>query len=342
METLNIAIVGMGLMGKLYARILKQTPGTAVAAVCDLEAEPLVRFAAEAGISPGIFAGGDVAGMLRAHPKVDAVFICTPEAAHGEPARLAAAAGKHLFIEKPLATTMADGRAIAAAVSGAGVKCMVGFSLRFDPRYAAAHDAVARGDIGQVVHMYARRNSPLFILKRIGGREGGTHWVGSHDLDLMLWIKGCGVTSVFSRHAGPGSAAFPVEQAITSSLRFEDGSIAVLENVWGTVGYPGRHDRIEFQANGTLGSVEVHPVETGLGIFREGTAAYPDTVYMPVVQGRITGVYRDEVDYFIDLVRGVRGPFCTVEDGLRALAVAEAIERSRRGEGEVRLDQAGS
>ena len=94
--------------------------------------------------------------------------------------------------------------------------------------------------------------------------------------------------------------------------------------------------------NGTLGSVEVHPAETGLGIFREGTAVYPDTVYMPVVQGKITGVYRDEVDYFVDLVRGVRGPFCTVEDGLRALAVADAIERSRRrGEGD-RLDEAGS
>jgi len=336
-ETLNIAIVGMGLMGKLYARILEQTPGAALAAVCDLEEEPLVRFAAEAGISPGIFPGGDVAGMLRAHPEAEAVFICTPEAAHAEAARLAAGAGKHLFIEKPLATTMADGRAIADAVGRAGVKCLVGFSLRFDPRYAGARDAVARGDIGRVVHMYARRNSPLFILKRIGGREGGTHWVGSHDLDLMLWIKGCGVRSVFSRDAGQVSADFPVEQAITSSLRFEDGSIAVLENVWGTVSYPGRHDRIEFQVNGTHGSVEVHPAETGLGVFREGNAVYPDTVYMPVVQGKITGVYRDEVDYFIDLVRGIREPFSTVDDGLRALAVADAIERSRAEAREIEL-----
>jgi predicted dehydrogenase len=337
-ETLNIAIVGMGFMGKLYARILKQTPGAAVAAVCDLEEEPLVRFAAEAGISPGIFSGGDVAGMIKAHPEIEAVFVCTPEAAHAEAARLAAGAGKHLFIEKPLATTMDDGQSIADAVGRAGVKCMVGFSLRFDPRYAGARETIAHGDIGRVVHMYARRNSPLLILKRIGGREGGTHWVGSHDLDLMLWIKGCAVKSVFSRHAGPSSADFPVEQAITSSLRFEDGSIAVLENVWGSVTYPGRHDRIEFQVNGTLGSVEVHPVETGLGIFREGNAVYPDTVYMPVVQGRITGVYRDEVNYFIDLVRGVREPFCTVEDGLRALAVADAIERSRAGEREIDLD----
>ena len=260
---------------------------------------------------------------------MDAVFVCTPEGAHAEPARLAAGAGKHLFIEKPLATTLADGRAIAAAVHEAGVKCLVGFSLRFDPRYAGAREAVRRGDIGRVVHMYARRNSPLAILKRIGGRESGTHWVGSHDLDLMLWVKGCGVKSVFSRDAGHTSADFPVEQAITSSLRFEDGTIAVLENVWGTVSYPGRHDRIEFQVNGTHGTIEVHPVETGLGVFREGNALYPDTVYMPVVQGRITGVYRDEVDYFVDLVRGTREPFATVDDGLRALAIAAAIERSR-------------
>lgn len=338
MDMLNVAIVGMGFMGRLYARILKQTSRATVAAVCDLEEEPVARFAAENGISPGIFAGGDVASMLKAHPEVGAVFICTPEAAHAQAALLCAAAGKHLFIEKPLATTIGDGRAIAEAVRQSGVRSMVGFSLRFDPRYAGAKDAVARGDIGRVVHMYARRNSPLAILKRIGGREGGTHWVGSHDIDLMLWIKGCGVASVFARHAGPGPAGFPVEQAITSSLRFEDRSVAVLENVWGAVSYPGRHDRIEFQANGTLGSVEVHSAETGLGIFREGSAIYPDTVYMPVVQGRLTGVYRDEIDYFIDLVRGFREPFSTVDDGLRALAVADAIERSRAEEREIRLD----
>jgi predicted dehydrogenase len=328
-DKLNIAIVGLGFMGRLYARILKQIPGTAIAAVCDVAEDPLARAAAELGIAPRLFAGGDVAAMLRDCPEIDAVLICTPEAAHAQAARLAARAGKHLFIEKPLATTVDDGLSIAEAVRPAGIKCLVGFSLRFDPRYAGAREAVARGDIGRVVHMYARRNSPLAIMKRIGGRESGTNWVGSHDLDLMLWIKGCGVKSVFSRHAGPASADFPVEQAITSSLSFEDGTVAVLENVWGTVNYPGRHDRIEFQVNGTQGTVEVHPVETGLGVFREGSAAYPDTVYMPVVQGKITGVYRDEIEYFIDLVRGNREPFSTIEDGLRALVVADAIERSR-------------
>ena len=339
MDDVKVAIVGVGFMGKLYARILKQIPAAQLVAVCDLDEAPLKLFAAEQGMAVGVFPGGDAEAMLRRHPEIDAVFICTPEDGHAEAACLAANAGKHLFIEKPLATTIEDGKAIAAAVRGAGVKCMVGFCLRFDPRYSGAKDAVSRGEIGPVVHLYARRNSPLFILKRIGGRASGTNWVGSHDIDIMLWINESPVKSVFARDAGTASAEFPVEQAITSSLRFEDGSVAVLENVWGTVAYPGRHDRIEFQVNGARGTIEIHPVETGLGVFREGSAAYPDTVYMPLLQGKIAGVYREEVEYFIELVRGVRAPFSTVEDGLKALVVSDAIERSRRGKREVIVEE---
>lgn len=338
MNQLKVAIVGMGFMGRLYSRILSQMPNARLIACCDLDAAPLKAFLAESNIPAAVFPDGDLRRMLNSHPEIDAVFVCTPEDKHAEAACEAARAGKHLFVEKPLATTVADARKIAETVRQTGVACMTGFCLRFDPRYAGAKDAVAKGEIGDVVHMYARRNSPVFLLRRLGGRVSHTHWVGAHDLDMMLWIKGSGVRSVFSRQAGVGVAGFKVDQAISSTLKFADGSIAVLENVWGTALTQGRHDRIEFQINGVLGTIEIHPAETGLGLFREGSAVYPDTVYSPVVQGKICGVYREEIEYFVETVRGGGHPFVSAEDGLKAVLVADAIERSRCQEREIVLE----
>lgn len=327
MRQLNVAIVGTGFMGKLYGRILKQLPTARVVAVCDLVEAPMREFAAEIGAAA--YPGADVKAMLAVQPEIEAVLICTPEDQHVEAACLAAQAGKHILVEKPLAMTAEGGQRIVDAVREAGVFSMMGYVLRFDPRYSGARDAVAKGEVGDVVHMYARRNTPLFLLRRIGGRVSGTFWVGVHDLDFMLWIKGCPATRVFSRQAGASVAEFKVDQAIVSTLQFADGSIATLENVWGVAMTPGRHDRLEFQINGTRGTVEVHPAETGLGVFNEGSAVYPDTVYMPNLHGRTVGVYRDEIEHFVSSILAGVSPVVTVEDGLKAVVVAEAIERSR-------------
>jgi len=333
---LEIAVVGTGLVGTLYARIATQLPTAHVIALCDLREDPLRQLAEEIGSHS--YSDGDVQAMLQAHPEIDAVFVCTPEEHHVEITCLAASAGKHVFVEKPLATSPADALRIADTVRTAGVLSMMGHSLRFDPRFALAYQVVARGDIGDVVHMYARRNTPLPFLRRLGGRVGGTYWVGVHDLDMMLWLKGQRVVSVFSRQAGESVAEFQLDQAISSTLKFEDGSIAVLENVWGSVSTPGRSHRLEFQVNGSQGQVEVYPYETGLAVFTEGTVSYPDTVYMPTLHGQVIGVYRNQIEHFVTSVLAGRPPIVGVEDGLATVMVADAIERSRAEGREVQID----
>jgi predicted dehydrogenase len=305
-------------------------------AVCDLIADSARRLAEEVGAQP--YVDGDTRAMLKAHPELDAVLVCTPEEHHVEVTCQAAAAGKHVLVEKPLATSPSEASTIVDAVRSAGVMSMMGHSLRFDPRFALAQKAVARGDIGDIVHMYARRNTPLPFLRRLGGRVGGTYWVGVHDLDIMLWLKGQRVVEVFSRQAGERVAEFELDHAISSTLRFEDGSIAVLENIWGAVSTPGRSHRLEFQINGTQGQVEVYPYETGLSIFSEGTVAHPDTVYMPTLHGQMVGVYRNQIEHFVSSVLAGQPPIVGVEDGLATVLVADAIERSRAQGREVQID----
>ena len=132
-----------------------------------------------------------------------------------------------------------------------------------------------------------------------------------------------------ARGAAARGAEFQLNQAISSTLKFEDGSIAVLENVWGAVATTGRSNRVEFQVNGTRGQIEIYPYETGLAVFTEGSVAYPDTVYMPSLHGQMIGVYRNQIEHFVNAVLDGVDPIVTVEDGLATVVVADAIERSR-------------
>src|SRR6185436_5083886 len=100
---------------------------------------------------------------LLADPGVDAVNIVTMWDQHAAPTLAALAAGKHVFLEKPMASTLADCDAIVSAARSAKGFLMVGHICRFNPRYAAAKEAIAAGRIGKIVSLYARRNLPAFV-----------------------------------------------------------------------------------------------------------------------------------------------------------------------------------
>src|SRR5438093_8747119 len=140
MPCLKIAVIGAGRMGQLYARIAAESPLTELSAVCGQSEAPVEAVAARWGV-PG-YAGGAYRRMLDEHPEIEAVVVATPEWLHLEPALAAIEAGKHLFLEKPMATTVAEAERIVAAANAAGITLLVCHQLRFDPRYALAKEAV--------------------------------------------------------------------------------------------------------------------------------------------------------------------------------------------------------
>src|SRR5690606_2413604 len=143
--TLGIAVVGAGRIGSLHARhLLGAVEGARLVLVADTDV------AAAEGATGGVAA---IAGSLEealADPRVDAVVIASPTDRHVEQVRAAAAAGKAIFCEKPVARTLADTVSALADVAAAGVPFQIGFHRRFDPAYAAVAEAVAAGDIGRV------------------------------------------------------------------------------------------------------------------------------------------------------------------------------------------------
>ncbi|MBI3944721.1 MAG: Gfo/Idh/MocA family oxidoreductase [Armatimonadetes bacterium] len=324
MSRLGVAVIGLGRMGAPYARVLSQLPNAKLAAVCDIDAELTRRVAAEMGV-PGY---ADYREMLAAAKDIQAVCVCTSDQAHREPCVRAAKAGKHILLEKPLATTIEDGEAIIAAARGAGVKLMVAHLLRFDPRYARAWQTVREGRIGEPIHVFARRNNILASGRRIGGRTSVLYFLGIHDIDFLLWCLEDKPTSVYATASRKLLTDLGVDDTIFALIRFAGGSVACIEASWvlPDTSFAILDARLEIV--GTQGAVYVDINGQGLTMIDAARAERVDTVYSPVLHGEVQGALRDEIEHFVTCALTGREPLITGEEALKSVRVVAAAHRS--------------
>jgi UDP-N-acetylglucosamine 3-dehydrogenase len=235
--------------------------------------------------------------------------------------------GKHLFVEKPLTMNVEEAETIVRAAAGRRSISMVGYSLRFDPRYVAMKQAIDSGDVGNLLYITARRNPSIATLERLDGRVELPFWVGVHDIDMMRWVTGSEVARVFARATPPGFKRWGVRGAYFALLTFASGVVAQLENAWEATA-AGRPQSYAFRVQGSGGLVEVRSHEQGVTIHRADAAYAPDTVYSLTSYGVINGVYRDELAYFVRCVKQGTDTEMPVLTGLEGVRVADAIMRS--------------
>ncbi len=186
---------------------------------------------------------------LLARPDIDVVVIATPEFLHAEQVAAAAAAGKHILCEKPMAPSVEEADAMLAATRAAGIKFMVGHSRRFTPRYQAVRAAIDRGAIGQVRLARENERRPRAMYRGLSlatgtwAPDGARAWTTSaqyslgaamlnaiHELDLLRWYVGDDVTSVYAE-SRIGDASTEVPDFISIQLRFANGALAGTEVV---------------------------------------------------------------------------------------------------------------
>jgi UDP-N-acetylglucosamine 3-dehydrogenase len=264
---------------------------------------------------------------LLANPDVDAVSIVTMWDQHAAPALAALQTGKHVFLEKPMASTVADCNAIVAAAQSARGFFMVGHICRFNPRYAAAKAAIAAGRIGRIVSMYARRNIPARVSDEVLNKIGPIVGDGIHDTDLMLWFSGARVVSAFAQTVDVRGRKHP--DIGWTMYRFDSGAVGVLENVWFLPERtPFRIDE-RMEVVGTEGSVHVHETHPNFTVCdRDGWDA-PDTTYWPQLNGVRGGALREELAYFTSCIQEGRRPaVITPEESRAAVVACLAAERS--------------
>jgi phthalate 4,5-cis-dihydrodiol dehydrogenase len=225
---IRLGIVGLGIAGAVMVHAAARYPGFRIVAAAEPQPAPREAFARDFDAT-----AHDDVRRLCDDPAVDAVYIATPHQFHAEHASLAAAAGKHIILEKPMALTLADCDAVIAAVEKAGVHLVVGHTHAFDPAIRAMRALIASGELGRL-GMIASWNYTNYLYRPRRPEELDTSQGGGilfnqvpHQVDIARLLGGGLVKSVRA-HAGGLDPARPTEGHAVAFLAFEDGAAASL------------------------------------------------------------------------------------------------------------------
>jgi predicted dehydrogenase len=322
-DPVRLAIIGAGRMGTLYGRIANEMARTTLIALASDHPESTAVASSELAV-PG-YDRCRYREMLERHPEIEAVVVTTPEWVHVDPVLASLAAGKHVLVEKPFATSSADAWSLVEAGRTSGRVLTVCHSLRFNPRFALMRQAVAEGKIGNVMHLYARRNSLQPVVDRVLGHFPLVYWLAPHDIDMMLWTVGSPVANV---RAWSRSGAKSRSDFIVAVLSFENGAVGVLECSWSTPGASGRPHNALFTVRGDAGMVEVMGNEQGLAVYEADSATYPDTYHAPYLHGQTEGQDRSLLRHFAGAVRGLWPPLVRAVEAAAVIDIAAAIDLS--------------
>lgn len=328
--TTRIGLVGAGFIGAVHAKALGALSEATLAAVADPQEERARALAAPA--SAAVYA--DYREMLS-REKIDAVIVATPDNAHVAVCQEAAKAGRHVFVEKPLATTLADCDAIAAAVEKHKVKALVGHTLRWEPRYALAQQAIRNGDLGTISYMYARRNNIKAVARRASGYTNVARFLAVHDIDWIQWSLGERASHVFARTSSRVLTDLNTPDAYLIVMRFPSGVLACVEVAWILPDEGSMMSDFQAEVLGGDGALHLSMQDQGLRMDRRGGLRFPDVTFLPTVRDHPQGVYVDELRHFVEMIQRDVPPVCTLAEARAAVAVVLAAEESAASGAEV-------
>lgn len=311
----GVVVIGAGVMGGFHAETVASLKEANLIAVVD-PAEKQAKAAARR-LGCRAFAGADEA---LAQPEVEAVVIVTPERIRQAPIAAALARRLPVFLEKPLATTLAEGKALDRQIRAAGVPFQIGFQRRFDPDIVAIKDALATWGPPEILRSLTRDPRPPSL--EAGLRCGGIVIATLiHDIDCSQFIAGP-IRSVFARggklvtkHDHPDWL-----DTVVATVEFASGALGILEASW-RAAY-GYDSRVEVHARG--GMLQAGGARGGTWHGRDGAC----TRYPAGFLECFATAYRREIASFVQSVRAGTPPQPSRDEALSSLRVADAIQRS--------------
>jgi predicted dehydrogenase len=328
---LRIGIVGMGFMGKTHAAAWAQTPAKITGMV-----SPLVTVATRYGATMY----PDLAAML---PHVDVVDICTPTYLHHAMVLEAAAAGKHIVCEKPLALSSQQTTEMIAVCKQAGVQLLVAQVVRFFPEYAAAKSIVERGEIGRVAvvrltrcSFKPARTNPASWFHDAAQSGGMMFDLMVHDFDYARWISG-DVDSVFAKNIANQFSNVPGDYALVI-LKHKNGALTHVEGGWA---YPAPLFRTALEIAGDQGLIE-HPANSSapLGVYLHENGSSANTDIAVPSSPLAEDPYVTQIKHFYELLTDkTTTPRVTAADGAAAVQIALAAVESTKTGRRVRIQE---
>ncbi len=327
---IRFGVVGAGLWGEAHAEVYATHPHAELAAVADTDPARARRLAERWGARK-VYTSAE---ELAADPGVDAVAVATPDFAHRGPVVAAAKAGKHIHSEKPLATSLEDAEAIAAAVRAAGVTYMVDFHARWNPPFAIARKNIEEGMLGRIMSAYFRLNDTISVPTSMLSWSIGSSilwFLGSHTVDTLRYLFQDEVARVYSvsRAEVLRERGLDVPDLYQSILEFRSGIVASIENNWIV---PNTNPAVnDFKINilGSKGMINMDLTNNQLfERYLADSSDHPDCLVKPLVRDRHVGFAYESIRDFVDCLAMGKPVQATLEDGLAVTKVVLAIMES--------------
>lgn len=299
MKKLRMALVGAGVIGHVHAQCLAESPFIDFCAVVDIRADAAKALADQYGIKWY----DSVEKCLSDVPDIEAYDICVQEDYHVAPAVTVANAGKHILIEKPIAKTTPEALEIVNAAKTNNVRLLVAHLLHYDARYAQLLEAVRRGDLGEISHIFVRRANTQATAKRLGGKVSYMYYLGVHDIEMMCaYANGGRPTRVYAQTPNKVCRKYGDADGMFGIVNFDNGVVGSFEIDWSTPDPSPRPVWSVARVAGTLGTGEVDADFYGLTIAAADAYNKADTMLSPVFNGTMHGDMPLQINHFAQSV----------------------------------------
>lgn len=321
---LRIGVVGLGYWGPNLARNFAALPGCELAWCCDASADARARIAAQ---FPGVGLTDDLQ-VLLGDPALDAVAVATPVPTHAEIAIQVLEAGKHCFVEKPLAQSVADAERVVDAAQTADRILMIGHLLEYHPGVRKLKELADSGELGErIYYIYGNRLN----LGKLRADENALWSLGAHDVSVVLALAGEEPTEVAAHgesYVRPG-----VQDVVFCFMRFPSGLSAHLHLSWLD---PHKERRFTVVGSRRMATFDDMAVEGKLTIYDKGfdedVRTYGEYITRTgdIFAPRIPSVepLRVECEHFVECVRTGVQPRSDGASGLRVVRVLERLQHS--------------
>jgi predicted dehydrogenase len=329
-ERIRVGVVGLGYWGPNLARNLNELDGCELAWCCDADEDARARWAP--AFQTARFTH-DLEEVLD-DQDLDAVAITTPVPTHAPLAERVLAAGKHCFVEKPLAHDGVSAERLVSIAEDAELVLMTGHLLEYHPGVEELKALLDRGELGDVRYVYSQRLN----LGKLRSDENALWSLGAHDVSVALALIGESPVEAWAQ--GQAFVRDGVEDVVFAYLRYPSGIVAHLHLSWLD---PHKERRITVVGSKRMATLDDMELERKLTIFDKGFdrkfESYGEyitrsgAIWSPAVPNREP--LRIESEHFIECVRSGQRPRSDGHSGLRVVRVLEALQRSLESGGAV-------
>jgi predicted dehydrogenase len=320
---MRIGVVGLGYWGPNLARNFDRLPDAELAWICDASEDARARWSRE---FPSARATAELDELLS-DESLGAVAIATHVPSHADLAERALAAGKHCFVEKPLAQSVAEAERVVEAAERAGRVLMVGHLLEYHPGVEKLKDLVATGELGDIRYIYGNRLN----LGKLRADENALWSLGAHDVSVVLRLAD--EEPFECRAVGESYMREGVEDVVFCYLRFPSGLAAHLHLSWLD---PHKERRFTVVGSKRMATFDDMEIERKVTVYDKGFdqdfssygeyIARSGDIHSPRISNEEP--LRIECRHFVDRVLDGAEPRSGAEAGLRVVRVLEALQRS--------------